>query len=382
MGLFDWVGGLLSKNDYEGMQPVKLDEFNFLDQLKNSFANQNDFLSGVGGGADQAKQLNQMLMQAASGEGPSVASVQGDLKQAQTNQALASTLASGKGMTPALAAKLASRAAASQSGENALGTRIAQNQERLGAMEALGGNLLNMANAQTNRLGTLGNLNNAQNQVRSGNYIGANTIGQNAAQQNTAYGQGLAQSFMGSGINALSGGGKAYGGEIQPMAGGGEVYDPGVVAQGPGAYQNNFLAALDKARIGEAQEAGAGIGSSGASGLKKLFSSSGGGAGAAPTSAGGKMSGAALSNGGPVPGQAQVQGDSYANDTVPTMLSPGEIVIPRSKTDPEDAKRFVEEIQKKKEKESVNFGHVLHANRVLHERLANLERMAYGGICG
>lgn len=34
--------------------------------------------------------------------------------------------------------------------------------------------------------------------------------------------------------------------------------------------------------------------------------------------------------GGKVPGQAKVQGDSYANDTVPTMLSPGELVIPRT----------------------------------------------------
>ena len=35
-------------------------------------------------------------------------------------------------------------------------------------------------------------------------------------------------------------------------------------------------------------------------------------------------------NGGVVPGEAQVPGDHPANDTVPTMLSPGEVVIPRS----------------------------------------------------
>jgi hypothetical protein len=34
--------------------------------------------------------------------------------------------------------------------------------------------------------------------------------------------------------------------------------------------------------------------------------------------------------GGKVPGQAKVKGDSYANDTVPAKLSPGEVVIPRS----------------------------------------------------
>jgi hypothetical protein len=35
-------------------------------------------------------------------------------------------------------------------------------------------------------------------------------------------------------------------------------------------------------------------------------------------------------DGGVVPGQARVPGDHPANDTVPTMLSPGEVVIPRS----------------------------------------------------
>jgi hypothetical protein len=36
-----------------------------------------------------------------------------------------------------------------------------------------------------------------------------------------------------------------------------------------------------------------------------------------------------MSRGGHVPGQAKVKGDSYANDNVPAMLSPGEVVIPR-----------------------------------------------------
>lgn len=42
------------------------------------------------------------------------------------------------------------------------------------------------------------------------------------------------------------------------------------------------------------------------------------------------VSGRKLSSGGKVEGQAQVKGDSAKNDTVPAMLSPGEIVIPRS----------------------------------------------------
>jgi len=52
-----------------------------------------------------------------------------------------------------------------------------------------------------------------------------------------------------------------------------------------------------------------------------------------------------MQNGGNVPGQANVSGDSPKNDTVPTMLSPGEIVIPRSvlqgKKPAEAAAKFV-----------------------------------------
>jgi len=44
------------------------------------------------------------------------------------------------------------------------------------------------------------------------------------------------------------------------------------------------------------------------------------------------MGGGKMSDGGPVPGKAHVFGDDEANDTVPAMLSPGEIVLPRSVT--------------------------------------------------
>lgn len=56
--------------------------------------------------------------------------------------------------------------------------------------------------------------------------------------------------------------------------------------------------------------------------------------------------------GGPVPGRAKVQGDSSVNDTVPAKLSPGEIVLPRSVTEaedaPEKARAFVLAIRRKR----------------------------------
>lgn len=58
-----------------------------------------------------------------------------------------------------------------------------------------------------------------------------------------------------------------------------------------------------------------------------------------------------MRSGGHVPGKATVQGDSQKNDTVPAMLSPGEIVIPRSKAqNPDAAKAFVEAVLSGKHK--------------------------------
>jgi hypothetical protein len=58
-----------------------------------------------------------------------------------------------------------------------------------------------------------------------------------------------------------------------------------------------------------------------------------------------------MTGGGRVPGQAMYPGDTLANDTVPAMLSPKEIVIPRSIAMSEDAgdkaKAFVEAIRAK-----------------------------------
>lgn len=59
-----------------------------------------------------------------------------------------------------------------------------------------------------------------------------------------------------------------------------------------------------------------------------------------------------MKSGGVVPGQAQLSGDHPQNDTVPTMLSPGEVVIPKSimegKKPAEAAARFVRAVMAKK----------------------------------
>ena len=52
---------------------------------------------------------------------------------------------------------------------------------------------------------------------------------------------------------------------------------------------------------------------------------------------------------GKVPGKAKVKGDSLKNDVVKVLLSPGEIVIPRSKAQSAiDAHKFVDSLFKRK----------------------------------
>ena len=58
-----------------------------------------------------------------------------------------------------------------------------------------------------------------------------------------------------------------------------------------------------------------------------------------------------MEQGGDVPGKAEVKGDNKKNDTVPAMLSPGEVVIPRSVMESDDpvngAAQFVKALQEK-----------------------------------
>lgn len=85
-----------------------------------------------------------------------------------------------------------------------------------------------------------------------------------------------------------------------------------------------------------------------------------------------------LSHGGTVPGRPAVMGDSQRNDTVPAMLSPGEIVIPRSKaSDPELAKEFIDHLMSEKKspvESKATYRSVLEAHRKLGEAIAALEK--------
>lgn len=69
-------------------------------------------------------------------------------------------------------------------------------------------------------------------------------------------------------------------------------------------------------------------------------------------------------HGGIVGGQPNVAGDSPQNDTVNTMLSPGEIVIPRSMAhDADKAKDFIDHLLESKNKKKSSYGDVLKARK-------------------
>lgn len=84
-----------------------------------------------------------------------------------------------------------------------------------------------------------------------------------------------------------------------------------------------------------------------------------------------------FAQGGAVPGTANVSGDSKENDTVPAMLSPGEIVIPRSHSkNPELAKKFIDQLHgvKPKETDEIDIAEVMKINKQLKKRVDALEK--------
>lgn len=344
------------------------------------------------------------LQQAASGQGgPSVAEQQMRAGLDQANQQAQSMAASQRGISPALAARLAAQQQAAMGQSTNANAAMLRSQEQMDARNSLGQGL------QSIRAGQMGLEN-----LRSGNAnyaIGANMQGYaNAA--------GRRADFAGGAMNGF-GAMSAMGG-----AGGGEVPDPSTYNHTPNVPElPAVLAAYNKgkkkgggkpgggdkdAMSGDLGEPSADAGISGADSAPRMvspamnqggevpaasragkflsqpsqpvqqmgfggmmrplgqpirnpfggmFRGSGGGGGnqSVPVSPMPRGIGVkdqsqaprmqqlpnkppvAFDNGGLVPGEAKVAGDSLKNDKVPALLSPKEIVLPRSVTLSEDA---------------------------------------------
>jgi hypothetical protein len=283
-----------------GMQTPQFDP-----TMANQTAGQQDALIAA---------LNQQL----TGGAPSVAQQQLNQSLNQNQASTASAIGSTRGMNPAAAARLILQTQAGQAQDAAGQGALLRANEIGNVQNALGSVLANKRasdigqasnaaeiglqglNTQTNRIGTLGNLQNTNNANVLQNKLGSAQINSGVAQQNAATAGAIGSGLLGSIASA-----------IIPVP-------------------------------------------------KKM------------------------AEGGEVPGLAEVPGDSYANDKVPAMLSPGEIVIPRSHTTPDRAKEFVQAIKSAKpedrKKKKVDFSDVLSSQRRLEERLGRIEYMACGGM--
>lgn len=310
------------------------------DTSKSALQQQQDFLHALqaqGGLGNQANVYNQMqglagqFQNVANGAGPNPALAQLNNTTGQNiaNQAAMMAGQRGSGQNVGLMARQIGNQGANLQQQAAGQGAALQAQQQLAGLNALQGQqgmLGNMANTQVSNQGSalsgynqyaqneqnqILNAINQQNQARIGNVSQANAA--NASMQN----------------NSNNLGGKLFGGLANAIG-------------GAGSFLSN---------LGGGDSPSPGAGGSAQSAMKNLMFAADGGQ--VPTSSVGKyLSGAMnMKTGGTVPGQAPVMGDSRKNDTVPAMLSPKEIVLPRSVTmhenAPEKAAAFVEAILNK-----------------------------------
>lgn len=171
---------------------------------------------------------------------------------------------------------------------------------------------------------------------------------QGANLQQQAVGQGAGLQAQQS-LNALGALGDISGQQIAEQQGGLGALNQ--AAQGERGQTLNSIAGQNSAATGIANGSGgnvlSGVGGAIGTGVGKVLGglfAEGGQVGAnTPGSmqsfAGQHLMG--MAHGSKVPGKPEVKGDSYKNDKVPAMLSPGEIVVPRSHAaDPKKAAAF------------------------------------------
>jgi hypothetical protein len=308
------LGGLFSKNpkpqQTQVVSPVSQAQANqAFDNTQSALQQQQAFtqaLQGQNGIQNQSDVYNMLAMQAA-GQGPNPAAAALQQATGQNVAAQNALMAGQRGASanPALMARQAAMQGANLQQQAAGQGALMQAQQQAQAMQGMGniagqqvGNLAgaqqmygNTAlNQQQNLLNSIANANSANVQ----NTANFNTANQNNAQTHNKILGGFTQA-----AGAIPGLFKSDGGEIPS---GGNTGATGVnrYNQGGQVESSGPQSAIGKAMMG-------------------------------------------MQEGGVVPGKAEVSGDSLKNDTVPAILSPGEIVIPRSIAQgPDAAKKAAE----------------------------------------
>jgi hypothetical protein len=312
MGLGDFLGGILGSHTDEVKPIIQAQQIAPNGQLLNQ----------------QQSYANSLQAQAA-GAGPSLAT---NLLQQHSDTNAANQLgmaAAQRGVNPGLAMKQAMDAGAmgnQQAMQQASNARVG---EQLGAQRELG-----------SQLNTMQGQNIGSQQANQNASMQANQLNSGIAVDNTKTNNGVTTGLMnaGGGIGGLIAM-LAHGGRVpNPKAGLPQYLADGGFLSIP--FQSGAASPWEEAFKSSSKKPGSSSPMSGTSMAGGPMDDAGGAA------AGGMdMSSLAMlaSKGAVVPGKAKVKGDSYSNDVVPTMLSPGELVIPRSVS---TQKGFIEHVKK------------------------------------
>jgi hypothetical protein len=280
----------------------------------------------------QQQDFANMMKAQAAGQGPSVATSMLN-NQAQQNAAnMNAQAAAMRGVNPGMAMRQAMMTNSAANQQAAAQGVVARQQEQLNAQNLLGNQLNTMqsqnmqgqlGSGQLNTQIALGNSNNAQS--AAGGLLNA---GGSAAAMLAMHKGGMVKGYADGGMVSFN---------PMPlnMLPAPQAAAPMVLFSPPTQKPGAGPAHTDVTQFKGANQAGMDLPASAP-------------AAAAPA----MMSSAPLvmfaASGGKVPGKALVQGDSAKNDFVPAMLSPDELVIPRSHThSPEAAKAFIDHVMSK-----------------------------------
>lgn len=337
----------LSIKDPAGMQQYT----DLANQAQQAYGQQRKFMQE---NVDpQRKNLLIALADQASGKAPSIAEQQ--LKSA-FDTSLKNQLAlarSQRGGNAGLAARNVSNIAAQQQQNLAQQGAIAKLQERQQAQNALSNQI-------------------AAEQGYGTNILGAAMSGQsNVAamqQQQRALNDARNKGILGAGMQLLSGGLFAKGGQVQMLAEGGQVkskkdFYKQLKACGGKVKKLAEGGQADEEKVQKVsemdEEAQKIYKEHGSIALQKylqnkkmrqnMYNM--------PEQDYKKAEGGVMMKAGGVPGQAEHSGDNYENDKVPAMLSPGEVVVPRSviADGPKAAAYFVDKASKDKNYNAENY---------------------------
>lgn len=374
------VGGLRNTfgatNNFQGVAP-EITQQNFLPQIQALQSRGNEVFA-------QQQNLAKALMEQSQGAGanPAIAMLNQQTGQNVAQQAALMASQRGASMNPAL---LARQAAVQGAGvqQNAVGqAAVLRAQQQLEAQRQLQAQQDAMARAGMTEATMLQQAQAAQNDalVRSG--LGAQGLTAAAATQNTQIGAGLLGGLLSGAGSAMVPAGKAYGGEIgeeeEETSFGGlpklslpSIGDSYGLSKGMNSFGKGLGSALQRRQQQQLN-------------IQAMQGGSGGQYMTMGLANGGQVKFSThLLNGGRVPGAAPFPGDNLKNDVHPALLSPGEIVIPRSiaqsKDAPAKAATFVKHLQANS-KPKGGYEKVAEARMSLKERVENIEQMlACGG---